>query len=56
METSRLIFPANQWTGFYMIGTSVMKQLSNAPYIVTSLLHSLSVSCDYDEYYVMWIG
>ena len=26
-ETSPLIFSANQWTGFYMIETSVMKEL-----------------------------
>ena len=26
-ETSPLIRRANQWTGFYMIGTSVMKEL-----------------------------
>ena len=27
METSPLICRANQWAGFYMIGTSVMKEL-----------------------------
>ena len=27
METSPLICSPNQWTGFYMIGTSVMKNL-----------------------------
>ena len=27
IETSPLIYPANQWTGFYMIKTSVMKEL-----------------------------
>ena len=27
VETSSLICRANQWTGFYMIGTSVMKEL-----------------------------
>ena len=27
IETSPLISRANQWTGFYMIGTSVMKEL-----------------------------
>ena len=27
IETSPLIRIANQWTGFYMIGTSVMKKL-----------------------------
>ena len=28
-ETSQVICRANQWTGFYMIGTSVMKELNN---------------------------
>ena len=27
MEISRMIFPANQWTGFYMIRNSVMEEL-----------------------------
>ena len=27
IETSPLIRSANQWTGFYMIGTSVMNEL-----------------------------
>ena len=27
IETSPLIFSVNQWTGFYMIGISVMKEL-----------------------------
>ena len=27
VETNPLICSANQWTGFYMIGTSVMKEL-----------------------------
>ena len=27
IETNPLICSANQWTGFYMIGTSVMKEL-----------------------------
>ena len=27
IETSPLIFPENQWTGFYMIGTFVVKEL-----------------------------
>ena len=26
IETSSLIRNANQWTGFYMIGTSIMKE------------------------------
>ena len=28
IETSPLIFGANQWTGFYMLGTSVMNELT----------------------------
>ena len=28
IETSALIYSSNQWTGFYMIGTSVMKELT----------------------------
>ena len=28
IETSPLICRANQWTGFYMIGTSAMKELN----------------------------
>ena len=28
IETSPLICPANQWTGFYMITASVMKELT----------------------------
>ena len=27
METSPLIVRENQWTGFYMIGTSIVKEL-----------------------------
>ena len=27
IETSPLIYKANQWTGFYMIGTAVTKEL-----------------------------
>ena len=30
IETSPLICTTNQWTGFYMIETSVMKELDNA--------------------------
>ena len=29
IETSPLICPANQWTGFYMILASVMKELTH---------------------------
>ena len=32
METSPLIFRANQWTGLYTIGTSVMKKLGTHCY------------------------
>ena len=28
IETSPFIYSANQWTGFYMIGTSVIKELN----------------------------
>ena len=31
METSPLICSANQWTGFYMITASVMKELNETP-------------------------
>ena len=31
IEISPLICSVNQWTGFYMIGTSIMKQLNNVP-------------------------
>ena len=30
IETKPLICRANQWIGFYMIGTSIMKELTNA--------------------------
>ena len=30
METSPMICIANQWTGFYLIGASVMKELIKA--------------------------
>ena len=29
VKTSPLICKANQWTGFYMLGTSVMKKLNS---------------------------
>ena len=31
IETSLLIFRGNNWTVYYMIGTSVMKSLNNFP-------------------------
>ena len=30
IETSLLIYRTNKWTGFYMVGTSVMKDLKLA--------------------------
>ena len=30
IETSPLTFSANQWTDFYMIGTSLMKELTES--------------------------
>ena len=30
IETSPLICSANQWTGFYMVGTSAMKKLKSS--------------------------
>ena len=38
IETSPLICKANQWTGFYMITTSVMKELNNTDYLFISLV------------------
>ena len=29
METTSLIYGANQWTGFHILGTSVMKDLTD---------------------------
>ena len=40
METSPLICTANQWTGFYMIGTFVMKEANrNVMEICVALAH-----------------
>ena len=33
IETSPLICRANQWTSFYMIGTSVMKEIKRQTYV-----------------------
>ena len=42
IETSPLIYCANQWTGFYMIGTSIMKELKHFPALaLTMLQHDL---------------
>ena len=35
METSPLICGANQWTGFYIITASVMKELSVEQHLAT---------------------
>ena len=37
IETSPLICPANQWTGFYMIETSIMNELNKFPSLVNCL-------------------
>ena len=65
IETSPLIFRANQWTGFYIIGTSVMKELieflsiikfhSNAPNkrLLYTLLHwRFSICCDFKIFHL----
>ena len=39
IETSSLTCTANQWTGFYMIGTSVMKVMLNYVKIILLLTH-----------------
>ena len=44
IETCRLICKANRWTGFYMIGTSVMKKLTR----VTNMM-----ACDFLE--TIWL-
>ena len=40
MKTSLLIFSANQWTGFYMIDTSVMKEFNGESGSVVKTFHS----------------
>ena len=37
VETSPLICRANQWTGFYMIGTSIMKELTDTSVLPLAL-------------------
>ena len=44
-ETSPLIYFANQWTGFYMIDASIMKELNLLP-----LDHSMSLA----SFYTPW--
>ena len=41
IETSPLTCKANQWTGFYMIGTTVMKELV---FLVLTVLSKLQIS------------
>ena len=48
IETSPLICSANQWTGFYMIGPSVMKELKAAQYFPTK-----SAIIDFDRAFDM---
>ena len=44
IETSPLICSANQWNGFYLIGTSVMKELRRSSPII--LRNSVLTSCN----------
>ena len=39
VETSPLIYSANQWTGVYKIGTSVMKELNQSIWSPTAEAH-----------------
>ena len=45
IETSLLIYRGNQWTGFYMITTSVMKGLTN----YQELMSGISISVSFEE-------
>ena len=48
IETSPLICRANQWTGFYMIGTSVMKELKVLVYgLISSPFFATTDYCFY---------
>ena len=38
MEISPLIYSANQWTGFYMIGASVIKELNQQQQVIRDCL------------------
>ena len=44
METSPLICRVNQWTGFYMIGTSVMKELSSISPVIRHIIEQIGIS------------
>ena len=44
IETSPLIYGANQWTGFYMITASVMKQLMRKLVSVDINIYSCGIS------------
>ena len=41
METGQLICKANHWTGFYMVGTSVMKELQKPQRLQFALIWCL---------------
>ena len=41
IETSLLIYRGNQWTGFYMITTSVMKGLNTAALLIQIVSFSM---------------
>ena len=43
IESSSSIFCANRWTGFYMIGTSIKKELIN--YLIQMILHFFNPIC-----------
>ena len=47
IETSLLIFSANQWTGFYVIETSVMKEL-NTPLNIMQDSHLLEYRANWE--------
>ena len=49
--TSPLVCRTNQWTGFYMIWTSVMKDLNNSSKLdFLSLKIKISCNWDYNDY------
>ena len=45
METSPLIYSANQWTGFYMIRASPMKALNNHSDVEVAATESIVTLC-----------
>ena len=50
IETSPLIYRANQWTGFYMIGTSVMKELIQTHKLLAPLEGHAALLDYYNKY------